>query len=261
MNRADLRWVLPVVLMVVLMLFALISCNNMEPEQPEPTFLTVKSLDINFNEVTREFFLAAKVAEPKGRDNIDFVWYFGFRPDSSEPQVEGMMYDDGTHRDIIGYDSVFSVSIDSSFAGQLAGRFSFQVVAVNADGDSSDFISKSYDVYPNLPPEIQLVEGPDSTARGDTIFIAVSVTDPQGPDDIRRVKYDVMDPDSVIIRDPTFVMRDDGLFGDAYPDDGVYSVKQPTDPGGRIGKFTFLIWAEDRAGNVSEVLPHPVIIF
>ncbi len=225
-----------------------------------PPYPVIDSVRVLFDAAGREFFIEATVLPGATGELIDSVRFTALRPDDVD--TSGLLFDDGSHGDIIAGDRRYSTRTDSTFAGRTQGSFSFSIQARDAAGAENPPVSVTFSVAPEGPPEITLLSAPGSLAAGDTIAIEIFLTDPQGLRDIRKVTYDIRPPppDTTIIRDQTFAFRDDGAFGDRHPDDGVYTVHQPTDPGGRTGTFTFLVRAEDKAGLRSEILEIPVTI-
>ena len=76
----------------------------------------------------------------------------------------------------------------------------------------------------NDPPSIYDLNAPDFVAIGldAGLFIHLSVSDPQGLDDIESVYFTIENSDSVMLPD-TSLMYDNGNSGDAIASDGIYT--------------------------------------
>ncbi|MCH8288024.1 MAG: hypothetical protein IID12_02820 [Candidatus Marinimicrobia bacterium] len=222
----------------------------------QPSIDTVRAV---YNDLIQQFFLEAAVSDPQGLTDIDTVTYTAMRIGSSD-SITGGLNDNGTNGDIIQGDGRYSAYLSPQLVDSVTGSFKFTVYASDLDSNASPQFELLFDIT-NYQPELSLFSVTGSVALGDTIFIETAVSDANGLSDIRKVTYDIFRvSDSTLIEDQSFVMRDDGSFGDRVALDGIYSVKQPTNPTGATGVFIFLITAEDFAGLKSEELGVPVTI-
>ena len=232
-----------------------VESSDQDTTAVQPSIDTVRAV---YNDLIQQFFLEATVSDPQGLEDIDTVTYAALKigkPDT----IKGGLNDSGMNGDIIQADGRYSAYVSPQLVDSLLGSFKFIVYAFDSDSNASSpfelFIDK------NFPPELSLFSVTDSVAAGDTIFIETAVSDSNGLSDVRKVTYDIFRvSDSTLIEDQTFVMRDDGTLGDRVALDGIYSVKQPTNPTGSTGIFIFLITAEDFAGLKSDELSVPVTI-
>jgi len=221
----------------------------------QPSIDTVRAV---YNDLIQQFFLEAAVSDPQGLKNIDTVTYTAMRIGSLD-SIMGGLNDNGINGDIIQGDGRYSSYLSQLLVDSVLGSFKFILYASDLDSNESS----QFELLINLnhKPELSLFSVTDPVAAGDTIFIETAVSDSNGLSDIRKVTYDIFRvSDSTLIQDQTFVMRDNGTFGDRVALDGIYSVKQPTNPTGATGLFIFLITAEDFAGLKSDTLQVPVTI-
>ena len=222
----------------------------------QPSIDTVRAV---YNDLIQRFFLEAAISDPQGLADIAAVAYTAMRIGSPD-SITGGLNDDGMNGDIIQDDGRYSAYLSPQLVDSGIGSFKFTVYASDLDSNASSRFELLIDIT-NYKPELTLFSTTDSVALGDTIFIETAVSDSNGLSDIRKVTYDILRvSDSTLIEDRTFVMLDNGTLGDRIAFDGIYSVKQPTNPTGATGVFIFLITAEDFAGLKSEELSVPVTI-
>jgi hypothetical protein len=95
-------------------------------------------------------FLSVRLWDPQGMDNIDSVYFWVIRPDSSSIDTVFLMNDDGNlyaHGDSTANDSVYScLTIPPGSSSQL-GAWTFYFKSVDDDGNASNVLSKSIIVY------------------------------------------------------------------------------------------------------------------
>jgi len=253
--------------MIVALLFSLSACEEKFPGEPEggtgavkPSILSVNAI---LNQTTQQFFLEAEISDPQGLSDIDSVSYQFIGPENVGLYATGVLNDNGIDGDIIINDGRYSALIPPLPPGLVFGEIIFLFFAVDLESNVSD----SSEIFYNLnsfAPELKLVSITNIIAAGDTIFLEVMASDSNGLSDIFKITYEVLPPnDTLTVKSPLFFLRDDGEFGDINAGDGIYSVKQPTNPtnaGGSIGVFTFIITAEDFSGLKSDELLVPVTL-
>ncbi len=240
-------------------LFILVSsCEENFPVEIDDTVTnsvtpSIDSVRVVYNDVSQRFFLEALLSDPQGLSNIDSVAYKAFKTGRAD-SLTGALNDSGINGDIIREDSHYSALLPLSLTDSGLGSFRFVISAIDFESNASEEIELLLTIS-NFKPELSFISASESVVIGNNIFIEVAVTDSNGLSDIRKVVYDIFrKSDSTLILDDTFVMRDDGLFGDNISGDGIYSVTQPTNPTGETGVFDFLITAEDFAGVKSDTL-------
>jgi len=227
-----------------------IETNDTDTNSVSPSIDSVRAV---YNDISRRFFLEALISDPQGLSNIDSVTYRAFNTGRADSLI-GTLNDSGVNGDIIRGDGRYSALLSLSLTDSGLGSFRFIISAIDSESNVAEESELLLDIS-NFKPELSFISASDSVVIGNSIFIEVAVTDSNGLSDIRRVAYDIFrNSDSTLIRDDTFVMRDDGLFGDKISGDGIYSVTQPTTPTGDTGVFDFLITAEDFAGLKSDTL-------
>ncbi len=214
---------------------------------------SIDSVRAVYNDISQRFFLEALLSDPQGLSNIDSVTYKAFKTGRAD-SLTGSLNDSAVSGDIIRGDGRYSALLSLSLTDSGLGSFRFIISAIDFESNAAEESELLLDIS-NFKPELSFISASDSVVIGDNVFIEVAVTDSNGLSDIRKVTYDIFkNIDSTLLQDNTFVMRDDGLFGDNISGDGIYSVTQPTNPTGDIGVFDFLITAEDFAGLKSDTL-------
>ena len=227
-----------------------IEIDDSDTNSASPSIENVRAV---YNEISQRFFLEALLSDPQGLSNIESVTYKAFKIGRGD-SLTGALNDSAVSGDIIRGDGRYSALLPLSLTDSGLGSFRFIISAIDFESNAAEESELLLDIS-NFKPELSFVSASDSVVIGNSIFIEVAVTDSNGLSDIRKVTYDIFrKSDSTLLQDDTFVMRDDGLFGDKILGDGIYSVTQPTTPTGDTGVFDFLITAEDFAGLKSDTL-------
>ena len=244
------------------------TCENKSiVETVEPTPI-IENLTLHYSELNHSLFIAAKVEDAQGWDNLDSVVFNLYRINTID-SMNGVLFkseklsDDGPPRDIITQDGVFSYLIDSTELGSYEGYYRVIVQAYDADGNVSDSATATELVQANSPPEIFLLSAPTTFEKWDTLKFYFRVTDKQGYDDIVGVYYSILRPDGQFF-DPYFYLNDAGEYGDEKARDGIFTVFQPSNPESKYqGLYTFYFFAEDYSGAMSDTItlkiPNPGI--
>jgi hypothetical protein len=109
----------------------------------------------------------------------------------------------------------------------------------------------------NFPPEISVPIVPAKIPLGSLFKLTVKVVDPNGPDDIKEVYFELFDPQGKIVYSDSanevskFPMNDNGQSGDSLPKDGIYSTNFSFPVDAQLGEWNFIITALDESGEVS----------
>jgi hypothetical protein len=117
----------------------------------------------------------------------------------------------------------------------------------------------------NFPPVIANTVIEPDTVVVDTmtvvIFTSVEASDPNGKADIEEVYFIVYRPDSTTSGNKTFLFDDGNLEnGDAIAGDGIYSRLIEVNETNAKGTYRFEFQAEDRLGELSNIINHLVLI-
>jgi hypothetical protein len=123
-----------------------------------------------------------------------------------------------------------------------------------------------------FPPELSDLNIPDSVMFSETFVFSVMAVDQNGPEDIRRVYYELFRPDGSQVFNSQgisqFPMLDDGdsngESGDAVEGDNIYSYKlafPPNLPAFPAGTYVFHFTAEDKSRRLSNTLIHNLEVF
>ncbi len=190
-------------------------------------------------------------------------------PVLSNPQTS---YDDRASRFYpavtvtIPEDGIYACKFDSPLPEGTGGsvRFAFYAFIAGDTSSAGDTLQLA-----NLRPVILSVVGSDTLALPPVGFITLdtlraTAADPDGLDDIKRVSFTILKPDSSLgNQGQPISLADNGeldLWGDRVAGDGVYSIiimlESDNDPGPYVYRFT----AEDYSGAVSDTVFHPVVL-
>ena len=133
----------------------------------------------------------------------------------------------------------------------------FLLALVNCHGCGDNPVTNENPVISNLvaPNSIEM-----DSSGADTVFFAITVSDPQGLDNIDIVYFTIENPNNSIIPDTLF-MTDDGQNGDSTASDGVYS-KVIIDPGifAFNGDYIFHFKAIDEDNNQSNAVNRTITV-
>jgi hypothetical protein len=243
-----------------------VACSKDLPVDPGPdgtpllSGLAVPSL--LFNQSQTEFVISVLVESPSDPDAIGEVRYQITKTGSGNVVTEGRMLDDGTQGDLIPGDNRFTAQITGQFAQSDTGTFIISSFITTTQGQKSEPISAHVTIEAGsngASPLITRATGPASVLA-DAAFdfvVTVEVTDPDGPEDIAKVRYVYAPPG---LPNPTRdgELRDDGQEGDQTPGDGVYSVRYNNGDFSATADYQLRFQAEDRSGNFSN--PQVVMI-
>jgi hypothetical protein len=209
-------------------------------------------------------FITIRAEDPQGLDDIDSVFFQIFQPLSPVSFYRSLLWDDGQFGDLIPGDGIFTFQGNLEDTLKSRGVHTFRFQAVDQSGLFSD--AKVKEVFIdriNYPPILSNIIAPDTVilgAVGDTLFISVDVTDPQGLVDIKKVYFNSTKPDGTPALSNPFIMYDDGSKGDITPNDGTYSLDVEITPDAQKGVYRFDFYAEDYSGAVSGSLSHFVTV-
>ena len=252
----------------------LVSCVNITQEELA-TDPSVDLVTLNYSQINKSLFIAADIFDPQGYETIDSVVFHLYRRDSlksadEELFLKGHLVDTGPPLDIIDHDGTFSYLLDSAALGDNEGYYRVSIQAFDEDGNSSDIAEEEELVAPNSPPELFLLDSPNTYEKGDTVIFRVRATDPQGADDISSVFYSVLQPNGTY--KGVWEMVDNGLpfdlslwtlnyFGDEIANDGIYtSTVIINKDNEQQGDFIFYFTAQDIHGAKSDTLEKTITI-
>ncbi len=208
------------------------------------------------------FAIAVEVENPPESGNVDSVEYRVYPPLSPVPVYTGLLADDGTAGDQAG-DGVYSAVVDLSDTLTGIGEYLVRFQAWNETGGASWPEVRSFMVEgDNDPPVLYGLNVRDRISRTNTVpfRIAVSVMDPQGPGDIKRVYFNSTKPDGTPASGNPFLLYDDGSNGDVEAGDQIYSLVIQISPQNDPGTYVFTFYAEDLSGALSVPLKHELTV-
>jgi hypothetical protein len=120
----------------------------------------------------------------------------------------------------------------------------------------------------NFPPELieQVIQS--NVTQGSKIIFSVEVIDPNGPDDVKEVYYNLFSPDdSLVYFDEEnliskFPMFDNGSMtdGDLIANDGIYSGLYSLDTDSKLGEWKIQINAIDERDSISNKIEYGITV-
>lgn len=260
-----------------LTLFQACNGNGNGPEE-EPILSDPQSL---FDDRDNTFYVSVTVTLP-GAAVPDTVWTEMYLESGTLAELYGTdtlitavgLTDSGNFGDILPLDDIYAREFDTPLPAGTDGSVRFLYYAL-VSGDSSSVS----DILPleNLRPIILSVTASDTLSlppppQGDLVYytldeLHVTVTDPDGLDDIREVSFTTLKPDSTLGNQGQAIpLRDNGQaeWGDDIADDGIYSVivqLQAQDNQGDptlTGEYVYRFVARDYSGQTSDTSYHSV---
>lgn len=112
----------------------------------------------------------------------------------------------------------------------------------------------------NFPPVLSDLSVPESVTAGANFLLEVKVIDPNGPEDIKEVNFEIFDSQgNKVLSDSTngtstFKMFDDGKSGDKISKDGIYSANFAFNKNVDLDTWKFIFFAFDSDNFVSDTL-------
>ena len=103
----------------------------------------------------------------------------------------------------------------------------------------------------NFPPVLSNLSAPTSVTVGGNFLLELKVIDPNGPDDIAEVNFEIIDSKgNKLLSDSTngiskFIMFDDGKSGDKISKDGIYSANFAFNKNTDLDTWKFIFYAVD----------------
>ena len=250
----------------------IVSLQNYPPTIIE--IVTPDSLPSGFEE---NILLTATVTDSNGLDDVKNVLFRGIPDDTSFPEFEGELYDNGENGDALSGDGIYSLAIDKTFA--IARKGEYELIFQATDKSESKSVEKNTRIsIINKAPQLYNLQSLSEVRRpiGDSqtaFLMTISVDDPQTREDINFVRILWQKPDGSFSNNSPFDLFDNGLPFDLQPDkwnngyrgdevenDGIYSITGIFDSDDELGDYTITFYAEDFAGNESDSITHIITL-
>jgi len=146
------------------------------------------------------------------------------------------------------------------------GNYRVNFFVTGFDGKTNQVAVKSFyfnNGQDNVAPVLSNLVIPDSVVREQTFIITIEASDSNGLNDIASVFFNLFRPDSSVVVEGPFLMHDDGnfdVFGDLVAGDGIFSFKNLFASTAQIGNWRFVFQAEDRSGDLSNIVEHYLFV-
>jgi len=240
--------------LIFTLMFLLMNCDDTTSTVDE-TDPVIDSLNLHYVISSASFYIGAQISDPQGYETIDEVkysLYYGETDSTGEELLhEGLLVDDGKQGDIIISDGVFS----RKHFNMNEGVYRCVVLADDEDGNLAETVTKIEYAVANQAPVIYMNDYSSEFEKGEWLFFKVKATDPQGMDDITGISFTIEYPDGELKTHSSWVLRDDGQLGDDEKNDGIYSIRMPTNEQSVFqGLWNFRFTAKDKGGLYSNVI-------
>ncbi len=238
------------------MLSAEILVQNSIMNEPPQLFNPVVP-DTLDQETLDDVFFSVQVEDPQRLTDIDSVVFQIFPPWNPVHSYESLFRDHGLSGDVTADDGIYSFRGDFRGILRIGGTYALRIFAKDNSGLTSRAMTVPFVVISeNEPPALSDLIMPNSVSRSTigSFVISLLVTDPQGPDDIRKVYFNMTKPDGSPSASNPVPLFDDGTYGDETPGDSIYTLGVSITAQNDTGVYLFEFYAEDWSGAVSEVL-------
>ena len=271
-----MRFFLRLLVLAVTAVVLYYGCDDtgVEPSDEVPVLSNPQT---SYDDRDHRFYAAVTLTLPEEGSPLDSIWTEMYLASGTLADSLGTdslwkrvtLNDSATSGDILPLDGIYARKFDSPLPEGTGGSVRFEFYALLAGDTSSTTDSLR---LTNLRPVINSVVGSDTLALPpppppkyytlDTL--RATAADPDGLDDIKRVSFTILKPDSSLgNQGQPISLADNGEldpWGDWVIGDGVYSIiiqlESDNDPGTYVYRFT----AEDYSGAVSDTVYHTVVV-
>lgn len=247
---------------------ALLELTRRSGDLKPPVIRTVILPDSLPSGFAGNLLFAAVVEDSSGAGDVTMVEVSGTA--TGKASFDTLLYDDGSHGDAVAGDGHFTLAVDRAFSARKSGAYTLTLVAVDRAGLKSAPVTAAL-LIRNGAPQLSDLSAPDVVSRPASgnigYLVTISVDEPQGQEDIRRVLLRAYNPDGSGFNNNPFVMYDNGLpldisrwdlgyRGDQVARDATWSMTIIFDPNKALGPYRLTFVAEDWVGNQSTLVTH-----
>ena len=213
--------------------------------------------------------ITASVSDAQGLSDINRVSLDIYAPTSTIPNFSEILNDNGIVGDDIANDGIYSYLLSSKFSRNVIGKFTIRIQAHDKQGKVSYPWTGVMDVIQseNDPPVLYNLVAPDTMRliknKSTLATLQISVSDPQGREDIRDVYFNSYKPDGSPSSGNPFKLLDDGNKannGDEIAEDGIYSIIITLPSNTPPGDYLFIFEAVDLQNFKSEPKEHTITV-
>ncbi|HDR03954.1 MAG TPA: hypothetical protein ENN84_01735 [Candidatus Marinimicrobia bacterium] len=254
-------------LLVSLLMLSLgfIGCGPTAPEQQQidPEIPRLEDGQLSLNSFLRQMQL-----QVKAYDNDIQSLIVNCSISSGDTLLLLTLNDDGLNGDHIPGDHVFGASTAWFFSDTTETILEITFHATDADLNEAEALRIESIIRANLPPQILSISSPDTIIRPepglyDTVIVVAELYDPNGPEDIVYVGYEVQSIDNPQEwrSSPAWYLHDTGIGADSIAADQRYSAGLEIASTNRLARNIFRYQAKDRAGNFSLFVYDTIVIY
>ncbi|MBN1155565.1 Ig-like domain repeat protein [candidate division KSB1 bacterium] len=238
-------------------------------ENTSPTISNVTAPDEIDTKNNLSYLITSSVNDAQGATDIAQVSLDIYAPTNTTPNFSALLYDDESNGDLRAGDGIYSYALSSKFSRNVIGKFTIRIQAHDKAGNSSHPWTAVIDVIQsdNDPPILFNLVAPDTMRllknKSALATLQISVSDPQGLNDVREVYFNSYKPDGSPSSGNPFKLLDDGDTednGDETANDGRYSIIISLPSNTPTGDYLFVFEAVDLQNFKSEPKEHVITV-
>jgi len=242
----------------------------------EEEIALLQDLQFNYHQGLNNLYFSAQVESSYLGKKLQAVQalYFGF--DTTQTADTLALNDAGITGDIISDDDVFSIKVsnDSNYVTYVLEPADTGRVYIKYLAQFGTVIKEHITSFKmgNQGPRILSVSMPDTLRRpsGDSVVVAtivVTLTDPDGHEDVQTCYLMFQKPDSTFSSGSPISLYDDGnddfsmYLWDELANDGKFSRYIIIDSSNPVGTYTSYFYARDYSGILSEPFVTTLVVY
>jgi hypothetical protein len=253
------RWIF------LVLLLGLAACGPTAPEleQTDSEIPRLEDGSLALNPFTRQMQVQVKAL-----DNEPATLTVSCSVSAADSTLILPLNDAGVEGDHIPGDGIYAAAADWFFSDTIEINLALRFEAKDADGNEATPQIVTSTISPNLAPQILSISSPDTVIRPasglfDTLIVVAEIYDPNGPEDIVFVGFEVQNVDDPQqwFSSPSFYLHDTGIGADAVAADQQYSAGLEISSTNRLARNIFRYQAKDRAGNFSLFAYDTIVVY
>ncbi|MBN2031481.1 hypothetical protein JW824_14705 [bacterium] len=211
----------------------------------------------------KNVFISVQVEDAYGKEDIDSVFFQIYPSFNPNFFLHYTLRDNGLNGDEVADDGIYSLLGDLSDTLRTIGIHLIRFQAIDQAGlISQPLVLYFYIEGINGPPVLSQLSIPDTVSRYAYLpfLISVRADDPQGLADVKKVYFNMINPDDTPFEYNPVPLYDDGNYGDQIPGDGLFSISVLMSSQTDKGIYQFRFFAEDYAQVISDSLTHRLTV-
>ena len=264
----------------VLIAFTFLIMCGCEKSIPIVESTPISDVDFAFLQASKKLFVSATVSSGYQGGSLDSVMVLWQGISATNTGDTLRLFDDGTQGDILSKDQVFSRKFnnDGGLKNEIdsTAKDSIFFSILGLYGGKKQTVASIF-VLGNIRPKLKSISVPDTltrpTANPDPditntveILVRASVSDPNGPEDIKRVFFRTyhVGLDSMMNGGNPILLYDDGTgmygSGDSQKGDGTYTVTISFTEKATTGTYYWTFEAQDYSNAYSDSFKKVLVV-